>query len=82
MYTVYVLTSLKDGKHYRGYTSDIKRRLKEHNAGKTAPYPSGKGEVCKTFMQRFESARRLKRIKNEDLRIQNMLFPENEENKM
>ena len=24
-----------------------------------APYPSGKGEVCKTFMQRFESARRL-----------------------
>jgi hypothetical protein len=25
----------------------------------TAPYPSGKGEVCKTFMQRFESARRL-----------------------
>ncbi|MFZ1978689.1 MAG: GIY-YIG nuclease family protein [Bacteroidota bacterium] len=36
MYTVYVLTSLKDGKHYTGYTSDIKRRLKEHNAGKTA----------------------------------------------
>ncbi len=25
-----------------------------------APYPSGKGEVCKTFMRRFESARRLK----------------------
>src|SRR5262249_22207560 len=24
-----------------------------------APYPSGKGEVCKTFMQRFESVRRL-----------------------
>ena len=24
-----------------------------------APYPSGKGEVCKTFMRRFESARRL-----------------------
>ena len=26
-----------------------------------APYPSGKGEVCKTFMPRFESARRLLR---------------------
>ena len=25
-----------------------------------APYPSGKGEVCKTIMRRFESARRLK----------------------
>ncbi len=24
-----------------------------------APYPSGKGEVCKTFMQQFDSARRL-----------------------
>ena len=25
----------------------------------TAPYPSGKGEVCKTFMHQFESGRRL-----------------------
>ena len=25
-----------------------------------APYPSGKGEVCKTFMHQFESDRRLK----------------------
>ena len=25
----------------------------------TATYPSGKGEVCKTFMHRFESGRRL-----------------------
>ena len=24
-----------------------------------APYPRGKGEVCKTFMHRFESGRRL-----------------------
>ena len=24
-----------------------------------APYPSGKGEVCKTFMNRFDSDRRL-----------------------
>ncbi len=27
-----------------------------------APYPSGKGEVCKTFMRRFESARRLRKV--------------------
>jgi len=35
MYTVYVLRSVKDGKHYTGYTSDLERRLKEHNAGRT-----------------------------------------------
>ena len=35
MYIVYVLCSLKDGKHYTGYTIDLTRRLKEHNSGKT-----------------------------------------------
>lgn len=34
MYYVYVLLSLKDNKFYIGFTSDLKRRLKEHNAGK------------------------------------------------
>ena len=28
----------------------------------SAPYPSGKGEVCKTFMRRFDSARRLTKV--------------------
>ena len=35
MYSVYVLKSLKDGKHYTGYTNDLKRRITEHNRGKT-----------------------------------------------
>jgi putative endonuclease len=35
VYTVYVLRSLKDGRHYTGSTSDLARRLKEHNDGKT-----------------------------------------------
>ena len=35
MYVVYVLRSLKDGKRYIGYTSDLPKRLKEHNSGKT-----------------------------------------------
>ena len=34
MYYVYILKSLKDNKHYIGSTSDINRRLKEHNRGK------------------------------------------------
>jgi putative endonuclease len=36
MHVVYVLRSLKDGKHYTGSTGDLERRLKEHNAGRTA----------------------------------------------
>ena len=35
MYTVYVLKSLKDGNRYTGYTKDLRRRLNEHNSGKT-----------------------------------------------
>jgi len=34
MYYVYILYSLKDKKFYKGFTSDLKRRLLEHNSGK------------------------------------------------
>jgi len=34
MYCVYVLKSLKDNKIYTGYTSNLKRRIKEHTEGK------------------------------------------------
>jgi len=30
---VYVLESLKDGNRYIGYTNNLKRRIKEHQAG-------------------------------------------------
>jgi len=33
-YYVYVLRSLKDGLMYTGYTSNLRNRLKEHQAGK------------------------------------------------
>jgi len=33
MYYVYVLYSLKDNKLYKGYTSDILKRLLRHNSG-------------------------------------------------
>jgi putative endonuclease len=32
---VYILKSLRDGSFYIGYTSDLKRRFKEHNNGKS-----------------------------------------------
>jgi len=31
MYYVYLLKEKKTGKHYIGYTADLKRRLSEHN---------------------------------------------------
>ncbi len=34
MYYTYILLSLKDGNFYIGFTSDLKRRLAEHNSGK------------------------------------------------
>ena len=34
MYFVYVLTSTSNSKRYCGLTSDLNRRLREHNSGK------------------------------------------------
>ena len=34
MYYVYVLKSKKDGKHYIGFTIDLKKRYKENCSGK------------------------------------------------
>lgn len=31
MYYVYLLRSLRDGKIYTGYTTDLKRRIREHH---------------------------------------------------
>lgn len=33
MYYVYVLKSLKDGKIYTGFSSDLKRRFEQHKTG-------------------------------------------------
>jgi len=33
MYFVYVLQSLKDNEFYTGFTTDLTRRVKEHNQG-------------------------------------------------
>ncbi len=34
MYFVYILRSLKDGGWYIGYSTDVEKRLAEHNSGK------------------------------------------------
>ncbi|MBI2577846.1 MAG: GIY-YIG nuclease family protein [Candidatus Wildermuthbacteria bacterium] len=33
MYYVYILQSKKDSSHYTGLTTDLKRRVQEHNSG-------------------------------------------------
>jgi putative endonuclease len=33
-YYIYILKSLKDNLLYTGYTSDLRKRLEEHNSGK------------------------------------------------
>lgn len=33
MHYIYILKSTKDGKYYTGFSSDLKKRLKEHNSG-------------------------------------------------
>ncbi|MFQ5872538.1 MAG: GIY-YIG nuclease family protein [Dehalococcoidia bacterium] len=34
MYKIYILESKKNGRHYIGFTKDIKARLLQHNIGK------------------------------------------------
>ena len=41
MYTTYILFSAKINKYYTGHTIDLKRRIEEHNHGKTAFMASG-----------------------------------------
>ena len=34
-YYVYVLKSIGSGRHYVGFTRNVRKRLRQHNAGKT-----------------------------------------------
>lgn len=67
MYTVYVLKSLSTSKHYIGYTSDLEKRLKEHNQGKTKS-TKDKGSYKLIYTERFkikqEAYKRERQIKS------------------
>jgi len=44
-----------DGSFYTGYTTDVQRRLGEHNAGEGAKYTRGRTPVELVHVERFDS---------------------------
>ena len=51
---VYVLRC-SDGTLYTGYTTDLSRRMTQHNMGKAAKYTKGRGPVEIVFSDRYKS---------------------------
>ena len=51
---VYVV-ECSDGTFYTGYTTDVSRRVAEHDAGNGAKYTRGRTPVTLRYTERFES---------------------------
>lgn len=65
-YYVYILESIKVKKLYIGYSSDLKRRLKKHNAGKslaTKPFRPYKLIFYEAFLSKQDAKNREKYLK-------------------
>ena len=65
-YTVYVLKSLAQNKTYVGLTSDIERRLAEHNVGRsrsTKPYRPWELVYHEEYVSRDDARKREKYLK-------------------
>lgn len=52
MYYFYVLRFKNSGKLYKGYTNDLKRRIKEHNLGNST-FTSQNGNFDLVFYEAF-----------------------------
>lgn len=67
MFYVYVLKSLKNGRHYTGSTNNLERRLSEHKSGQTKyTKVAGPFELIyqETYNNRLEAIRREKFLKS------------------
>ncbi|OIB55723.1 GIY-YIG nuclease family protein [Natrialba sp. SSL1] len=53
-HVVYVL-ECTDGSLYTGYTTDLERRVAEHNAGEGAKYTRGRTPVEVRYHERYET---------------------------
>lgn len=66
MFYIYVLQSQKKHRLYIGKTADLKRRLKEHNAGQNAstkPYVPWALIFYEAYLKRSDASRREKYLK-------------------
>ena len=54
MHYVYVL-ECSDGSYYTGYTTDVERRVDEHDAGDGAKYTRGRTPVTLRYVESYES---------------------------
>lgn len=63
---VYIV-ECKDGTLYTGWTTDLQRRIKEHNLGKGAKYTRGRHPVVlkhsETFNEKLDALKREREIK-------------------
>lgn len=60
-YFVYILQSLKNNSLYIGYTSNLRKRFKEHNEGKSAatkPFIPYKLIFSESFLNRIDAKHR------------------------
>lgn len=51
---VYIV-ECSDGTYYTGYTTDVDRRVAEHNEGRAAKYTRGRGPVDLVYVESFDS---------------------------
>jgi len=66
-YYVYILQSQQNKSLYIGYTTNIKKRLKEHNNGKnlvTKPFYLYKLIFCEAFLSRIDAKNREEYLKS------------------
>jgi len=76
---VYVV-ECSDGTLYTGYTTDVGRRIDEHNAGDGAKYTAGRRPVTPRYVEyhpdRSAAQRREYRIKNRSRAAKERLLPD------
>ena len=66
-YYVYIIQSQKDKSLYIGYTSNLKKRFKEHNSGKskaTKPFRPYKLIFYEAFLNRVDAKHREEYLKS------------------
>ena len=77
MWCVYILQNTETKRIYIGRTEDIKRRLKEHNQGKTRSTRSKKGKWILVYLEAYRNKKdatvREARLKNHGRAKQELL---------